>query len=108
MSNTGHHDPFCSPATAQFVGNHYAWSARRCTQQLAEEPHGSKSIPPWLHENIEDNAVLIDRSPEVMRGSVDLEEAFIQMPFIPGRARRLRRPAAYSWPNSSHQRSTVS
>src|SRR3954468_18221618 len=43
-----------------------------------------KSIPPWLHENIKDNAVLIDCSPEVMRGSVDLEEDFIQMPFIPG------------------------
>jgi hypothetical protein len=30
---------------------------RQCVQQLAEEPDGSESIPSWLHENIEDNAV---------------------------------------------------
>ena len=35
-----------------------------------------------MDEDIEDYAVLIDRSPEVMRDAVDLEENFIQMPLI--------------------------
>jgi hypothetical protein len=34
-----------------------------------------------LHEYVEDNDVLIYRSPEVVSDAVDLEEDFIQMPF---------------------------
>jgi hypothetical protein len=50
--------------TTQLVGDDHAWSAPSCRQQLAEEPDGSKSIPLRLHENIQDNTVLIDRSPK--------------------------------------------
>src|SRR3954453_7800792 len=84
MSNSGHHDPFRCPVATQLVSNDHAWSAPRCTQQLAEEPDGSKAIALWLHENIRDNTVLIDRSPKVVGDSVDLEEDFIQMPFVTG------------------------
>src|SRR5947208_530795 len=82
MSNRGHHDPFRRPVATQLVSNDHAWSAPRCTPQLAEEPDGSKAIALWLHENSKDNTVLIDRSPKVVGDSVDLEEDFIQMPFV--------------------------
>src|SRR5436305_2885014 len=84
MSNSGHHDPFRCPVATQLVSNDHAWSARSCTQQLAEEPDGSKAIALWWHENSKDNTVLIDRSPKVVGDSVDLEEDFIQMPFVTG------------------------
>ena len=39
----------------------------------AKEPHCSKSIPLRLHKDVKDNAVLIDRSPEIVRDAIDLE-----------------------------------
>jgi len=84
MSNAGQHNPFRRRVAAQFVSNDHAWTARRGTQQLAEEPDGSKSVPSWLDENIENDTVLVDRSPEIVGDSVDLEEDFIQMPFVTG------------------------
>ena len=53
-------------------------------QQLAKETDCRESIPLRLHEDVEDNAVLIDRSPEVMSDAVDLEEDLVQMPFVAG------------------------
>ena len=52
------------------------------SQKLAKEPDSRKSIPFRLHQDIEHNAVLIDRSPEIVSDSVDLEEDLVQMPFI--------------------------
>ena len=82
MSNTRHHNPFRRPVAAQLVSNNDARFAPRYPQQLAEESDGSKPIPLLLHKDIEDNAVLIDSSPEVVSDAVDLEKDFIQMPFI--------------------------
>ena len=81
---------------------------RRGPQQLAEEPHGSKSVPLWLHENVEDNTVLIDGSPEIMSDAVDLEEDFVQMPFVTGSSTPSSQAVGIRLPNLSHQRRTVS
>ena len=45
-------------------------------------------IPLRLNQNIEDNTVLINGSPEVMSDTVDLEKDLVQMPFVadPGKA----------------------
>jgi hypothetical protein len=84
MSNAGQHTPFRRPVAAQFVSDDHAWAAPCCTQRLAEEPDGSKSVPSWLGKNIWDDTVLIDRSPEIVGDSVDFEEDFIQVPSIAG------------------------
>ena len=39
-------------------------------------------IAPWLHEDIDDVAVLIDSPPEVLQLAVDFQEKLIQMPSI--------------------------
>ena len=77
MRNAGQHNPFRRPVAAQFVSNDHPRSAPGGPQQLAEEPDGSKSIPSRLDENIQDNTVLIDRSPEIACDSVDLEKDLI-------------------------------
>src|ERR1700761_3144972 len=84
MNNARHHDPFCGSVALELVCDDHAWSRPGRSQQLAEESNGGKSIALWLHENIEDDAVLIDRSPKVVSHSVDLEEDFVQMPFVTG------------------------
>ena len=60
------------------------WSASCGPQQLAKEPDRGKTIPLRLHEDVEDDPVLIDSSPEVVSDAIDLEEDFVQMPFVTG------------------------
>jgi hypothetical protein len=84
MGNTGHHDPFCDAVASEFVCDDHAWPTPGRSQQLAEEPDGGESILLWLHENIKDYPVLIDCSPKIVGHSVDLEEDFVQMPFVTG------------------------
>src|SRR4051794_38042211 len=84
VSNAGHHDSFRCRVAAQLVRDDYAWLSSCSTQQLAKETNCGKAIPLRLNKDIENNAVLIDGSPEIMRAAVDLEKDFIQMPFIPG------------------------
>jgi hypothetical protein len=69
---------------AQLVRNDHARSTSGAPHQLAKEPDGSKAIPLGLNKDAKKNSVLIDSPPEIVRDVVDLEEHFIQMPFIPG------------------------
>ena len=84
MSNARHHHPLRRSVTAQLVSNNDSRLASGYPQQPAKEPDGGKSISLRLHENIKDNAILINRSPEVAGDAADLEEDFIQMPFVAG------------------------
>jgi hypothetical protein len=79
-----HHYSFRCSVTAQFVRNNDPRFARSYTQKLAKESHRGKAIPLRLNQNIEDNAVLINSAPEVVSDAIDLEEDFIEMPFITG------------------------
>jgi len=98
MSNTGHHDPFCGGVAAELICDDHVWSKPSSVQQSAEEPNGSKSIPLRLDENIEDNAILIDCSPKVMSHSIDLEEHFVQMPFVTGSSTTSPQTGCISFP----------
>ena len=84
MSDAGHHHPLRRSITAQLVSNNDTRLASGCPQQPAKEPDGGKPISLRLHKNVQDDAVLINRSPEVMRDAVDLKENLVQMPFVAG------------------------
>ena len=84
MSDSGHHLPFRRSVAAQLIRNDHAWLMSGSTYQLTKEPHCSKSIPFRLYQDVEDNTVLIDCSPEVVSDAVDLQEHLVQMPFISG------------------------
>ena len=98
MSNAGDDDPFSRPVAAQLVRNDHERFATSGPQQLTKESDRSKPNPLWLNENIKHDAVLINRSPEVVGDAVDLQEDLIQMPFIA----RASRPSGYCLPNLSH------
>ena len=53
-------------------------------QQPAEEVLGSLGIAPILNKDVEDNAVLIDGTPEIARHPLDPDEHFIHVPLVPG------------------------
>jgi hypothetical protein len=83
VSNTRHYDPLRCPVAPQLVSNDHSWtSLTGCPQKPAEESDGSETIPLRLDENIKNDTVLIDGPPEVMSGTVDLEEDLIQMPLV--------------------------
>ena len=84
MSDSGHHLPFRRSVAAQLIRNDHAWLMSGSTYQLTKEPHRSKSIPFRLYQDVEDNTVLIDCSPEVVSDAVDLQEHLVQMPFVSG------------------------
>ena len=67
MSDAGHYNPFRSTIASEFIGNDHAGMTTSCSpRHPAKETYGRESIPPWLHKDVEHNAVLINRSPEVM------------------------------------------
>lgn len=82
MSHAGHHDPLRCGIASQLVRHNHARSLSRDPQQFAKEPHGSKAIPLWLNKDVEDNPILIDRTPEIVRDAIDLQEHFIQVPLV--------------------------
>ena len=84
MSDAGHNHPFCCPVAAELISNNDARLASCAPQQLAKEPDRGKPVPPRLHKDIQDDTILIDRSPEVVSDAVDLEEDLVQMPFVTG------------------------
>ena len=80
-----HHDSFGGSVAAQFVCNDDAWMPTASDpQQLAEKPHGRKTVALWLHQNIDDDTVLIDSAPKIMPDAINVEEDLIQMPFVSG------------------------
>ncbi|MCU1292286.1 MAG: hypothetical protein JWP08_1136 [Bryobacterales bacterium] len=78
MSHTGHHYALRCPVAAQLVRNDDARFAPSCPPQLAKEPQGGEPVPLWLYKDVEDYAVLIYRSPEVVSDTVDLQEDFVR------------------------------
>jgi hypothetical protein len=54
----------------------------RSPAAACERTHGGEPVAPRLHQNIDNYAVLIHDSPEIMPLAIAVEEDFIQMPFV--------------------------
>jgi hypothetical protein len=75
--------PFCGPIAFQLIGDDDPWDIVTAFEELAEELLGGLLIPPTLDQNVEDMAVPIDGSPEIMTLTLDGQKDLIQMPLIP-------------------------
>ena|ERR1700722_586158 len=60
-------------------------------QRALEEGLGGRAISPILHQNGEDDPVLVYRAPQIVQHAADADEHLIEMPGI-ARLRRLRQP----------------
>src|SRR3954453_10228609 len=74
MSDVRHHDSLCRRMAPEFVSNDDPRTTPGGSQQLAKEPHRGESVPLWLHQDIDHNAVLIHGTPEIKPFAVDGEE----------------------------------
>jgi len=50
--------------------------------RLPEEPSPGVSIATALHQNIKRKTILVDSAPKVMMPTFDLEDNFVQQPFV--------------------------
>lgn len=66
----------------QPIGDDDPWHAPAPFEELAEEFLGRVLVPPALHENIQDVAVLIHRPPQIVTFAVNSEKDLIQMPLV--------------------------
>ena len=73
VSHAGHHHSLRDGVAAEFVRYDDSRAPTAVgPQQLAKEADRGESVSLWLHENIDHNAVLIHRTPEIMPLAVDL------------------------------------
>ena len=82
MSHLRQNDILGSPIAAKLVGNDHSGMPSAGPQQLAKEAHSGKTVALRLDQNVNDGAVLVNRTPEIVLRAVDLQEHFVQEPFV--------------------------
>ncbi len=68
----------------KFIGHDHARHVIQALQQPSEKPFGRLAISPWLNEDVEHDAVLIDGTPQIMLHALDPDEHLIDVPLVPG------------------------
>ncbi len=71
-----------SPVACKLIGNNHVRCVRAAFQESAEELPCCGLVSPALHTDVEHDALLVNRSPEIVLFAVDLQEAFIQVPLV--------------------------
>ena len=71
--NVGKQVALGDAVAAQFVGHDHPRHVLQALQQPLEELLGSFGIPPVLHEDVEHDAFLVDRAPEIVLHAPDPE-----------------------------------
>src|SRR4051794_22775773 len=61
----------CNAVAAKAVGDEALWLVLQPSEQALEEALGGCGIPAILNQDIEDDAVLVHRAPEVVEHAVD-------------------------------------
>jgi hypothetical protein len=67
---------------SELVGDHHAWSLALLLQQFAHQPPCRLGIPAALHQNVEDEAVLVDRPPQPVSCASDGDDHLVEVPFV--------------------------
>src|SRR3954447_11582664 len=82
MLDRGHHLVFRGAVARQLVRDHHTRHAGLPLQQLAKQALGGLFVPPALDENVEHEAVLVDRPPEPVLLAADHQAHFIEVPLV--------------------------
>ena len=67
---------------SQFVGDDHPWLVLQSDQKPFEEALGGFGIASPLNQDIEDYAVLINGTPEIVLDALNPHEHFVQVPLI--------------------------
>src|SRR5260370_25908378 len=82
MLDRGHDLPLGRGVAPQLVGDEHTRGSTLLLEELAEQALGGLLVAPALDENIENEAVLVDGTPEPMLLPGDADDDLIQVPFV--------------------------
>ncbi len=64
----------------QLVGDDDTWYVLQALQQLAEEPLGRLLVPAALDQDVQDVAILVYSTPQIMILAIHFDEHLIEVP----------------------------
>ena len=82
MPHLGHHFAVRNSVAAQSVGDEAPRLELEAGQQPFEEAFGGCGVAAALHQDVEHDAALVHRAPEVMPLAVDAQEDLIEVPSV--------------------------
>ena len=82
MLHLGHELAVRDPVAAQAIGDQALRFVLQASQQALEEALRGRGIPTVLHQDVEHDAVLVHRAPEIVQLAVDLQEHLIKVPGV--------------------------
>ena len=97
--DAGHDLPLGGSVAAQFVGDQHTRRPQLPFQKLAEQAFGGLLVAPALDQNVENEALLVDRAPEPVLRAGDRDDDLIKVPFVAAAGARRRIRLANSRPN---------
>src|ERR1700752_148869 len=80
--NAGHNLPLGGAIAAQLVGDQHTGCSQVLLEQLAEQALGGLLVATALHEDVENEPLLVDRAPEPMLLAGDGDDYLIQVPLV--------------------------
>ena len=82
VRDPGHDLPLGSGIALQLVGDEHTGGSTLLLEELAEQAFGGLLVAPALNEDIENEAVLVDGTPEPMLLPGDADDNLIEVPFV--------------------------
>src|SRR5271166_1190178 len=82
MLDAGHDLPLGRGIAAQLVGDQHPRRSPLLLQKLAQQAFGSLLVAPALHEDIENKALLVDRSPKPVLRAGGGDDDLVEVPFV--------------------------
>ena len=80
--NAGHNLPLGGAIAAQLVGDQHTGRPQVLLEQFAEQALGGLLVATVLHEDVENEPLLVDRAPEPMLLAGDGDDDLIQVPLV--------------------------
>lgn len=82
MFDAGHDIVFCGTIGPELVGDHHAGRTALSFQELSYQTLCGLGITAALDQNVEDEAILIDGTPEPVFLSTDGDDRLVEVPFV--------------------------
>ena len=79
-----HDRPLRGAVAAQLVGNHHPGCPTLALQQLAHQSFRRGRVPAALHQDVENDTLLVDRPPKPVPPVSGGDHTLVQGPFVPG------------------------
>lgn len=99
MFDAWHDVALCCAIGSQFIGDHDARRNALGRQKLSHQTFGSLGVAAALHQHVENEAILINRSPQPVLLCANGDDDLIEMLFVPQAFRLIA--AGFHWQSAA-------